>query len=197
MTLLASRDENATEKVVQMKRIPKLCAWKRIIAELSAHHPATSPPSVPSSTVTRWEREIAWANTIEWAATNDVLGVISSLTNEDFVSEETFRPSEISKEDYAGEIGECLRAVLAEDGWTKHKRRLVAELTECLARHGYVEINGHGVRYVVSHVGGSFIYRVPAKQQGHLRPFRGETVRMVCTASGSRSYRTYMVGVVR
>ena len=194
---MAACDEDSFEKVTRMKRIPKLAVWKRVVAEFSERHSNTSPPPLPSSRGTRWERERAWLDTIEWAKQNGDLDITSALTDEDFVSEEAFRSSEILKDDFAGEIGECLRAVLKEDSWTKHKRELVAELKKLLERSGYVEINSHGVRYVVSHVGGSFIYRVPETQQGHLRPFRGKTVRVVCTGSGTRSYRTYMVGVVR
>ncbi len=179
-----------------MKRIPKLGVWKRVVAEFSERHSTTSPPPIPSSGTTRWERERAWLDTINWAKQSGDIDITSAMTDEDFVSEETFRSSEILEENFAGEVGECLRAVLKEEGWTKHKRELVAELKTCLEGNGYVEVNGHGVRYVVSHVGGSFIYRVPEKQQGHLRPFRGKTVRVVCTGSGTRSYRTYMVGVV-
>ncbi len=178
-----------------MNRIPKLNVWKQIAADLSKRPHVTSLPSVPSSTDTRWEREKAWSETIKWMNENDAMDAISALKDEDYSSEGTFRPSGISKEDFTGEIGETLKAVLEEGTWTKRKRQLVAELRQHLEVSGYVEINGHGVRYVVSHVGGSFIYRVPVSQHGHLRPFRGKTVRVVCTGSGSRSYRTYMVGI--
>ncbi|WP_146256160.1 hypothetical protein [Aestuariivirga litoralis] len=125
---------------------------------------------------------------------NDALGAISALKDEDYSSEGTFRPSGISTEDFTGEIGRLLKAVLEEATWTRRKRQLVAELKQCLEGSGYNKVNGHGVRYVVSQVGESFIYQVPASQHGHLRPYRGKKVRVVCIGSGSRSYRTYMVG---
>jgi len=38
---------------------------------------------------------------------------------------------------------------------------------------------------------------VPVKKRGHLSPFRGQKVRIICTESGSSFRRGYMAGVVQ
>ena len=58
----------------------------------------------------------------------------------------------------------------------------------------YISFNGHGPTYPISTVGSSFICKIPLNKQGNLKPFRGQTIRVVCTGSGSHTDRQYMAG---
>lgn len=175
-------------------RTPKLKSWRKIRDQLCAASADDTAPTVPASTESRWQYERAWSDTCHWAKQHGLLSVIQSLSDDDFRNQETFRSYAVLPENYSGEIGKSLAELLQETGWTKRKRQLLEALITCLQENGYLTVPGHGVRYLVSHIGGSFLYRVPMSQNGHLKPFRGSTVRVICTGSGPRTYRTYMIG---
>lgn len=174
--------------------IPKRAAWLKVRSILLCLPAQETVPDVPGTQENPWDKERAWVQMKEWAKRNEAMPVIDALQPSDFLATETFAAESIRPEPYTGRIGEILLNIKAESSWTKRKRLLVEELKSHLTKCGYIEIPGHGVRYRVSAVGDSFIYGVPQRKLGHLRPFRGQTVRLVCTGSGSRSYRSYMVG---
>ena len=174
--------------------VPKVRSWHRIRTTLIARFPNADVPSVPSHSDSEASRETAWRATIRLAKANGAGEIVQALTQSDFCKTETFLASEIRPETFAGRVGELIRQVGDVPTWNTKKRSLVTQLIQTLSEAGYVIVNGHGVRYRVSHVGGSFLYNVPASQMGHLRRFRGKTVRVVCVKSGTRSDRTYMIG---
>jgi hypothetical protein len=174
--------------------LPKVRAWQFVKSEIHYRFGEVDIPPVPPSSADRWDRERAWRRTVDWAREHNALDIIEGLKESDFHARSNFNEAAVTPDDYSGEVGERLLRLCQETGWTKLKRTLVLELQACLLRHGYITVQGHGVRYRVSHVGGSFLYYVHDRQQGHLRPFRGKTVRVVCVGSGSRTDRTYMIG---
>jgi hypothetical protein len=81
-------------------------------------------------------------------------------------------------------IGGKLARIQELDRWTGEKHRLVLELNELLPRYGYVAFWAHAHRYHLHRVGQSCRYQVPPRRRGKLEPFRGQTVRIACVASG-------------
>ena len=73
------------------------------------------------------------------------------------------------------------------------KRLLLQELQ----KRGYIAFNGDPNRYHVQRVGSSYLYKVPATKQGHLKIFRGQLIRILVFArSGGRISRFLMAGRV-
>lgn len=174
--------------------LPKVRAWQFVKSEIHARFGEADIPPVPPYSADKWDRKRAWQRTVDWAREHNASDIIKDLKESDFRAKSNFIEAAVTPEDYSGEIGERLLRLNQVTGWTKLKRSLVAELQDCLLKHGFITVQGHGVRYRVSHVGGSFLYYVHDRQQGHLRPFRGKTVRVVCVGSGSRTDRHYMIG---
>ena len=94
---------------------------------------------------------------------------------------------------------DLIRATLAKfnglASWTTEKKRLRAQLQRLLVRHGYVTFSGKWDRYNLQRIGQSCQYDVPSTRRGHLRPFRGSRVRLVCVGY-ERHDRILMAGVV-
>ena len=60
---------------------------------------------------------------------------------------------------------------------------------------GYIRFWGHYRRYNVETVGESYLYKVPGNKRGNLKPFRGNTIRIVCVGH-KRFYRGIMAGQI-
>lgn len=80
--------------------------------------------------------------------------------------------------------------------WTFEKKSRRAELERVLGLHGYVRFSGNWKRYHLQRIGQSCHYNVPTARRGHLQPFRGERVRLVCVGYEGQHERVLMVGVV-
>jgi len=105
--------------------------------------------------------------------------------------------STMLEDDFPDEVLEILKSLNSHSAWSKEKRQLADELIHLLTSKGYVYFhvtNPH--RYRVSTVGASYLYDVPLYKQGHLAPFRGQRVRIVCTHSGKNATRGIMVNAV-
>ena len=101
------------------------------------------------------------------------------------------------EDDFPDEVLEILKSLNSHSVWSKEKRQLADKLINLLTSKGYVYFhvtNPH--RYRVSTVGASYLYDVPLYKQGHLAPFRGQRVRIVCTHSGKNATRGIMVNGV-
>ena len=68
--------------------------------------------------------------------------------------------------------------------WTAEKRQQLTNLERLLQAHGYTGFAGHPRRYHLTRVGQSCLVRVPRDRKGLLEPYRGRTIRLVCTRSG-------------
>jgi hypothetical protein len=105
--------------------------------------------------------------------------------------------STMLEDDFPDEVLEILKSLNSHSAWSKEKRQLADKLINLLTSKGYVYFhvtNPH--RYRVSTVGASYLYDVPLYKQGHLAPFRGQRVRVVCTHSGKNATRGIMVNGV-
>ena len=91
----------------------------------------------------------------------------------------------------------AIRLLNTETKWTNKKYCLQNKLIEILESEGYIAFGvTNPNRYQLSKVGQSYLYDVPKNRRGHLSIFRGKRVRIVCTYSGSHTWRGLMANVV-
>ena len=105
--------------------------------------------------------------------------------------------STMLEDDFSDDVLEILKSLNSYSSWVKSKRQLADKLRELLTTKGYIFFHASNVnRYHISSVGASYLYDVPLYKQGHLSPFRGQRVRIVCTNSGRNSWRGFMANAV-
>jgi hypothetical protein len=99
-------------------------------------------------------------------------------------------------------IGRVLARASAIPTMTGEKRALLAEAQTLMQAKGYITYKGRflaldrGTHAYVLRVGDSCCMQVPKTKSGHLEPFRGKFVRIVCIASGKGRSKVYMAGVL-
>jgi len=93
----------------------------------------------------------------------------------------------------ADQIGLVIKELQSIPTFTKAKRAALERLLELLKQSGYKMFNGKANRYGFGPIGASYLYRVPDDKRGHLEPYRGKLVRLVCVGSGIFD-RDIMVG---
>lgn len=93
-------------------------------------------------------------------------------------------------------IGATLAEFQCLSSWTSEKRRLREELRPMLDRHGYCSFRGAASRYNLSRIGDACQYEVSRSRMGHLRPYRGQRVRIVCVAQFGNFDRQFMAGAI-
>ena len=91
------------------------------------------------------------------------------------------------------QIGLVIKELQSIPTFTKAKRAVVERLIGLLNQSGYKMFNGKANRYGFGPIGASYLYRVPGDKRGHLEPYRGKLVRLVCVGSGIFD-RNIMVG---
>lgn len=91
-------------------------------------------------------------------------------------------------------IDDYQRRLASIPTWTEAKRNLVYELWSALAeaRFGFFHTNVANC-FRLSGLGNDVIKTIPANKRGHLRCWRGKTVRIICIGPG-RYKRTYAAG---
>lgn len=93
-------------------------------------------------------------------------------------------------------IGAQIAQMMRIPNWTPKKQRLRDRLERMATLHGYIGFDADYRDYQVTRVGQSFLYDVPVRKRGHLAPFAGKRVRIVCVHSGP--YRRWVrVGIPR
>lgn len=81
------------------------------------------------------------------------------------------------------------------DGWSGECERHRRDVDRICELNGYVGLSVDPRDYLVHIVGQSLLYDVPADKRGHLAPFAGKRIRLVCTYSGA--FRRFVwIGVV-
>jgi len=108
-----------------------------------------------------------------------------------------FALDDVEPESFDGEIGVLLKEILRIPTATSQKIALIKTLKEAGSNSGYVMFKGFSHNYHLSKVGYSYIYDVPENKRGHLSPFRGERVRVICVGSGKNWVRWYMAGIIK
>ena len=103
----------------------------------------------------------------------------------------------ILEDDFNDEINDSIKVLKALTIRNKTKINLKAKLISLLKANGYIFFESNYTHFVTSRVFESYLYNVPVKQRGHLSPFRGQKVRIICTESGSHFRRGYMAGAVQ
>ena len=176
------------------RNYPKRKNWAKIYIELLKYGTDLNLPPTPPEGGEDWERNQIWEDTIDWAKTNNATSCIENLSDQDYYATSPFSSCETRREDFAGNVGNLLKVLNTETRWNKTKYELVRQLISTLKADGYISFSGHGPTYPISTVGSSFICEVPLNKQGNLKPFRGETIRVICTGSGSHTDRQYMAG---
>ena len=94
------------------------------------------------------------------------------------------------------EIGLMIVKLTSLEKWTKEKYALKDLLAKTMKKEGYTSFLGHYARYNLHRIGTSYLYQVPMNKRGHLRTFRGKTIRLVCMGH-SRFDRKIMAGAVK
>jgi len=69
-------------------------------------------------------------------------------------------------------------------------------LVETAEGKGYLFFVGHYLRYHLTQVGNTYLYRLPESKRGRLKAFRGGLIRISCWHSGRHSIRHLMAGPV-
>lgn len=92
-------------------------------------------------------------------------------------------------------IGAHIAKIASIPNWNPTKQRLRDQLEKMATLHGYIGFEADYRDYQVTQVGQSFLYDVPTGKRGHLAPFAGKRVRIVCVYSG-KFRRWVRVGVV-
>ncbi len=78
--------------------------------------------------------------------------------------------------------------------WTQEKHFLRDRLEEFLLANGYDWHHGKTAPfYGLTGIGNDRVEHIPSDRRGHLQPYRGKAVRIICIGSG-RFERTYAVG---
>jgi hypothetical protein len=93
----------------------------------------------------------------------------------------------------ADQIGLVIKELQSIQTFTRAKRDVLERLLELLKISGYKMFNGKAARYGFGPIGASYLYQVPEDKRGHLEPYRGRLVRLVCVGSGIFD-RDIMVG---
>lgn len=91
------------------------------------------------------------------------------------------------------QIGTLLKEIQAIPTFTKAKKSILGRIIKLLEQSGYKTFNGKASRYGFGPIGASYLLRVPEDKRGHLEPYRGKLVRLVCVGSGIFD-RNIMVG---
>ena len=179
------------------RHFPKKKAWAQVYEQLLKYGTDLNlPPALPEDVNdNNWIRNHYWQKTVDWAKANSAMDCIDSLPYEAYYATSPFSSCETRREDYTGKVGGLLKVLNAEERWNKHKYELVRQLIVILKADGYISFPGHGPTYPISTVGSSFICIVPLKKLGHLKPFCGQVIRVICTGSGSHTDRYYMAGL--
>ena len=105
-------------------------------------------------------------------------------------------PKEAIKDNYLDEVQPLLRKLQKKKRFDGESRILKAQLCSLLKKKQYIRFQGSAERFIISKVGDSYLYDVPANKRGHLSMFRGHRIRMICIASGKHFYREYMAGFI-
>ena len=177
------------------KLFPKRKEWVELFNQLVKYSGEDdNPPSYADSEV-NWKRNRCWEQTVIWAKQHDAYHLIQNMKEDDFYATTPFKSADKLPEDFSGEIGKLLAAIINEKSWNKKKRELVTDLISLLKSKDYFGFTGHGPTYRISTVGSSFIYNVPMTKQGNLKRYKGKTVRVICVGSGSHTNRYYMIGL--
>ena len=101
----------------------------------------------------------------------------------------------ILNDDFEDDVYPLLQELNNITSWNKQAHELKRSLQSLLEKKGYIRIaTSNPTRYHVTSIGSSYLYDVPMDKRGHLTPFRGHRVRIVCTGSGSHTWREVMVG---
>ena len=103
----------------------------------------------------------------------------------------------ILEDDFNDEIHDSIKVLKTLTIRNKIKINLKAKLINLLKENSYIFFESNHTHYLTSRVFESYLYNVPVKQRGHLSPFRGQKVRIVCTESGPHFRRGYMAGVIQ
>lgn len=108
----------------------------------------------------------------------------------------------LQEDEKADAIGRVLARASEMPTMTGEKRALLAEAQALMEAKGYITYEGRylvmdgGTHAYVLGVGGSCCMQVPKSKRGHLEPFRGKFIRIVCIASGKGRSKIYMAGVL-
>lgn len=103
--------------------------------------------------------------------------------------------TDIEPDTQADLIGAKIAKLQAIPRWNGAKIKLRADLYAMLKFYGYRSFSTNTRDYHLHRVGQSYQYEVPLDKRGHLQPFRGQLVRLVCVWNGRFSVST-MVGVI-
>ena len=103
-------------------------------------------------------------------------------------------PKDTIKDNSLDEIQPLLRKLQKKARFDRESKIIKTQLCSLLKEKRYIRFSGNAERFIVSKIGDSYLYDVPAGKRGHLSVFRGHRIRVLCIASGKHFYREYMAG---
>lgn len=95
----------------------------------------------------------------------------------------------------AAKLRRLWHAQQSASGWSGECERHRRDVERICELNGYVGLSVDPRDYLVHIVGQSLLYDVPADKRGHLAPFAGKRIRVVCTHNGTNQ-RYVRIGVV-
>ena len=90
-------------------------------------------------------------------------------------------------------IGKLLLKLEMLQTWTKEKKVIHEKLLQEVKKQKYFYFWSSCQKYLLSRIGESAVYSVPKNKRGHLSPFRGKKVRIICVGCGAHGNRLYAV----
>lgn len=93
-------------------------------------------------------------------------------------------------------IGKLLITLDKYPVFTKEKRFIVTQILDLISKKKHIFFSAQKNTYLMGSVGDSYLYKVPANKKGHLKVFRGKTIRIVCVSSGSYWIRGYAAHLI-
>ncbi|MEQ9397320.1 hypothetical protein [Haliea sp.] len=103
--------------------------------------------------------------------------------------------NEVMEDNLTGKLERLVKGFRRHETWTKEKRDALEEIENYLLDQGYKGFRGHYSHYFLQRIGDSIVYKVPDDKRGHLAPYLGSWVRLMCIGQDS-FYRFYLVGEI-
>ena len=107
-----------------------------------------------------------------------------------------FERTDTIKDSFSDEILDLLQESSKFPTMAVERRAVIEQAIALMEKKGYISFAGQTQNHFLSRVGTSYLYDVPKGKTGHLKPFRGKRVRVVCVGSGKHSERQYMAGEI-
>ena len=122
-----------------------------------------------------------------------VLPAVPDATGQPKRMRPTIPPDQATRDPRSDEVGRLLRAMEKFRSWVRERVDLKRQVMSIMMSGDHAHFEADKRRFLLTKVGSSMLYRVPEHKTGHLAPFRGRLVRVVCVNSFGRNLCAYVV----